>query len=74
MRLVLAENAGVFYAAMVAIDTSSSAFVLYYMQFTRENVTGTIHFLARLDAKVNVPKLFAYLRSKGVTCEDVVDR
>ena len=48
------------------------AFVLYYMQFTRENVTGTIHFLARLDAKVNVPKLFAYLRSKGVTCEDVV--
>ena len=48
------------------------AFVLLYMQFTRENVTGTIHFLARLDAKVNVPKLFAYLRSKGVTCEDVV--
>lgn len=70
-RLVLAENAAFFYVAMVTWAVVGAS-VLYYMQFTRENVTGTIHFLARLDAKVNVRKLFAYLRSKGVTCEDVV--
>ncbi len=69
--VVLASNGAFFWLAMAAwIVTGVS--VLYYMRFTKDQSTGTIHFLARLDAKLDVPNFFAFLRKKGFHNEDVV--
>ena len=49
-----------------------AAFVLYWMYFTRSQQSGIIHHVARFDMKVDVPKLFEYVRKKGVMQEDIV--
>ena len=48
------------------------ASVFAYMRLSRDQITGTVHFLARLDMQVDKPKLYAYLRARGVRSEEVV--
>ena len=70
-RFILPETAIWLYAAMTmwAIIGSSA---LYYMSYIKEQNTGLIHFLARLDVKVDMPRLFAYLHAKGLLTEEIV--
>jgi hypothetical protein len=69
--LVLSSGGGFFWVA-ITLWLCVGAFVLAYMRLKRDRITGMVHFLARLDVQVDVPKLYAYLRARGVMSEEVV--
>ena len=69
--LIINENAVWFWLSLLTW-AFIAAFVLYWMYFTRSQQSGIIHHVARFDMKVDVPKLFEYVRKKGVMQEDIV--
>lgn len=69
--LVLSSGGGFFWVSLT-LWLCVGAFVLLYMRTKRDRVTGVVHFLARLDAQVDVPRLYAYLRARDVRGEEVV--
>jgi hypothetical protein len=69
--LVLSSGGGFFWVSLT-LWLCVGAFVLLYMRTKRDRVTGVVHFLARLDAQVDVPRLYAYLRAREVRREEVV--
>ena len=69
--LVLSAGGGFFWVALT-LWLCVGASVLAYMRRKRDQVTGMVHFLARLDVRVDVPKFYAYLRARGVRGEEVV--
>ena len=63
--LVLSAGGGFFWVALT-LWLCVGASVLAYMRRKRDQVTGMVHFLARLDVRVDVPKFYTYLRARGV--------
>ena len=69
--LVLNSNAGFFYVSL-SLWIAVGVFVLAYMRTKRDKIVGSIHFLARLDVRVNVPKLYSYLKRRNIQREEII--
>ena len=70
--LIINDPAAIWFWISMLVWAVIAAFVLYWMKFTRSQESGIIHHIARLDMKVNVPKLFEYVRKRGLFQEDIV--